>query len=151
MSDLLVHLYHLPEKKPVKEGYVVRRALPYEKPVVLSWAAKHFAMWLGEIDVAFSRQPVSCFIALHQQRVVGFACHEATYRGFFGPEGVMDAHRGQGLGTTMMMECLHAMKEMGYAYGVVGDAGPVDYYVKTVGAIVIPDSSPGIYTEKISA
>jgi hypothetical protein len=34
---------------------------------------------------------------------------------------------------------------MGYVYAIVGAAGPVPFYQKTVGAIVIPDSEPGIY------
>jgi integration host factor subunit alpha len=30
----------------------------------------------------------SCFIAVRDDRVVGFACHDATFRNFFGPTGV---------------------------------------------------------------
>jgi len=30
-------------------------------------------------------------------------------------------------------------------YAIVGAAGPVRFYQKAVGAIVIPDSEPGIY------
>jgi hypothetical protein len=36
---------------------------------------------------------------------------------------------------------------MGYVYGIIGRAGPIEFYQKTVGAIVIPDSDPGIYTD----
>ena len=36
---------------------------------------------------------------------------------------------------------------MGYVYGIIGAAGPVDFFQKTVGAIVIPDSDPGIYVD----
>jgi hypothetical protein len=36
---------------------------------------------------------------------------------------------------------------MGYVYAVIGRAGPVEFYQKAVGAIVIPDSDPGIYTD----
>ena len=151
MSDLLVPLYRLPAKKAPKEGYTVRRAMSFEKPVVMSWVQQHFPQWLGETAMSFSQHPTSIFIVLHGQHIVGFACHEATSRGFFGPEGVDEAHRGQGLGTVAMLECLYAMKEMGYGYAIVGDAGPVDYYVKTVGATVIPDSTPGIYTGPIYA
>ena len=32
---------------------------------------------------------------------------------------------------------------------VVGAAGPVRFYQKTVGAIIIPDSEPGIYTDAL--
>ncbi len=153
MPDMLVRLYALPDHtKILKEGYVVRRAAACEKSVVLQWIRQNFsAQWAGEADVAFSRQPISCFVALHVARLVGFACYEATCRGYFGPGGVLEAYRGQGLGTRLLVECLRAMKEMGYAYAIIGGVGPKEFYVKTVGAIEIPDSTPGIYTAPIKA
>ena len=153
MPDMLVRLYALPDhNKRLKEGYVVRRAAAYEKSVMLQWLSQHFStQWASEADVAFSRQPISCFIALAQERLVGFACYEATCRGYFGPSGVVEAHRGQGLGTRLLLECLRSMKEMGYAYAIIGGVGPKDFYVKTVGAIDIPDSTPGIYTAPLEA
>ena len=41
------------------------------------------------------------------------------------------------------------MREMGYVYAIIGAAGPVRFYQKTVGAIIIPDSEPGIYTDAL--
>ena len=40
---------------------------------------------------------------------------------------------------------LFDLKAMGYAYAIIGDVGPSDFYEKTVGAMPIPDSAPGIY------
>ena len=153
MPDMLVRLYALPDQdRKLKDGYVVRRAAAYDESVILQWVSQHFSIqWASEADVAFSRQPISCFIALHQDRVVGFACYEATCRGYFGPSGVLEAYRGQGLGTVLLLECLRSMKEMGYAYAIIGGVGPKDFYVKTVGAIEIPDSTPGIYTPPLEA
>ena len=82
---------------------------------------------------------------------MGFACYEATCRGYFGPGGVLEAYRGQSLGTRLLFECLRSMKEMGYAYAIIGGVGPKEFYVKTVGAIEIPDSTPGIYTAPLEA
>ena len=137
MSDMLVRLYALPSQpKPLTDGYVVRRAAAYEKSVIRHWIGQHFStQWASEADVAFSRQPISCFLALYQERLAGFACYEATCRGYFGPGGVLEAHRGQGLGTRLLFECLRSMKEMGYAYAIIGGVGPKEFYVKTVGAI----------------
>ena len=153
MPDMLVRLYALPDHhKPLKGGYVVRRAAAYDKSVILQWISQQFStQWAGEADVTFSHQPISCFIALHQDRVVGFACYEATCRGYFGPGGVLEAHRGKGLGTILLLECLRSMKEMGYAYAIIGGVGPKDFYTKAVGAIEIPDSTPGIYTAPLDA
>ena len=55
------------------------------------------------------------------------------------------ARRRQGIGRALLLACLHGMWEEGYGYGIIGSAGPVDFYKKTVGAIVIEDSSPGVY------
>ena len=153
MPDMLVRLYALPDHhKILKEGYVVRRAAAYEKSVIRHWLSQNFStQWASEADVAFSRQPISCFIALYQERLAGFACYEATCRGYFGPGGVLEAHRGQGLGTRLLLECLRSMKEMGYAYAIIGGVGPKEFYIKTVGAIEIPDSTPGIFTAPLDA
>jgi hypothetical protein len=40
---------------------------------------------------------------------------------------------------------------MGYVYAIIGAAGPVRFYQKSVGAIIIPDSEPGIYTDLLKA
>jgi hypothetical protein len=37
------------------------------------------------------------------------------------------------------------MRDRGYAYAIVGGAGPADYYRRTVGATPIERSTPGIY------
>lgn len=89
--------------------------------------------------------PPSCFIAVRAAHVVGFACYEVTARGFFGPTGVLASERGQGVGTALLFRSLQALRELGYAYAIIGDAGPVQFYIRTLGGILIPDSSPGIY------
>ncbi len=151
MPDMLVRLYAIPDHNRILgEGYTVRRAAAYDKSVILQWIRQNFStQWASEADVTFSRQPISCFIALHRETLVGFACYEATCRGYFGPGGVLEAYRGQGLGTRLLLDCLRAMREMGYAYAIIGGVGPKEFYAKTVGAIEIPDSTPGIYTAPI--
>ena len=37
------------------------------------------------------------------------------------------------------------MREAGYAYAVIGDAGPAGFYRKRLDAFEIPGSRPGIY------
>jgi hypothetical protein len=37
------------------------------------------------------------------------------------------------------------MRLKGYGYAIVGAVEDTEYYKKTVGALEIPDSSPGIY------
>lgn len=151
MPDMLVQLYRLPDLGPAiarqqARGVVVRRALAPEKRGVLKWVARHWGgVWASECDVAFAREPVSCLLALRDARILGFACYESTCRNFFGPTGVLESARGQGTGTALLLAALHAMRSQGYAYAIIGGVGPADFYARTVGAVSIADSTPGIY------
>jgi hypothetical protein len=37
------------------------------------------------------------------------------------------------------------MKSQGYGYAIIGGVGPAEFYAKTVGAIAIEGSEPGVY------
>lgn len=151
MPDMLVKLYTLPPLEPVLQqqqavGIDIRRALANEKHLVVDWVRRNFHLnWVSECEVAFTRQPVSCFIAVEQGQVIGFACHDATYRNFFGPTGVSEQARGRGVGKALLLACLHAMAAQGYGYAIIGWVGPAEFYTKTVGAVKIEGSDPGIY------
>ena len=89
--DMLVKLYALPPSRDVferlgKAAITTRRALAPEKHKVVAWVRQNFSeAWASEVDVAFSRQPVSCFIAIRQKSILGFACHDATCPTSLGP------------------------------------------------------------------
>ena len=157
MSDMLVKLYTLPALEPVlahqkQAGVDVRRAMAPEKQIVIDWVGQTFAPeWVSECDVAFAQQPIACFIAVEEGKLVGFACHDTTCKNFFGPTGVSGTHRGRGIGHALLLACLHAMAGQGYAYAIIGGVGPVEFYAKTVGAIVIAGSQPGIYGGMLKA
>ena len=151
MPDMLVKLYELGPVEPIIEqqtakGITIRRALPPEKRAVVEWVADKFGNgWASECDVAFSNHPVSCFIAVENDRIIGFACYDATCKDFFGPTGVDESCRGKGTGKALLMACMDALRAEGYGYAIIGGAGPVDFYSKAVGATVIEGSTPGIY------
>lgn len=158
-NDMLVKLYELPEEAEqfaapyAGTNITIRRALPPEKHVVKSWVESTFSPhWVSECDVAFSRQPVTCWIATiideatGKPKPVGFGCYDTTAKGFFGPTGVDPALRGKGLGKALLYACLVAMRNEGYGYAIIGSAGPTEFYSRIVGAVSIPDSSPGVYS-----
>lgn len=151
MPDMLVKLYELPALAPALEpattaGIDIRRGLAPEKHVVAAWVGEHFsAHWVSETEVAFARQPVSCFVAIQKGAVLGFACYDTSARGFFGPTGVAEETRGKGIGKALLLVCLHDMYAQGYGYAIIGGAGPVDFYARACGAVPIEGSWPGVY------
>ena len=156
MSDLLVPLLKLPRLGPLVErvaacGVSVRRARSYEKSHVERFVRQHFSEgWVDEAMVSFAHVPVGCFVATFEEHVVGFAVIESTAPDFFGPTGVDAAHRGKGIGTALLVAALTGLREAGYVYAIIGWAGPVGFYARTVNAVLIDDSDPGIYSDMLA-
>ncbi|HYH86488.1 MAG TPA: GNAT family N-acetyltransferase [Pyrinomonadaceae bacterium] len=155
MPDMLVNLLRLPTRDSGldelrRAGLIVRRAQPWELTAVREFVNSNFSLaWADEISVGFARQPVTVFVALREGRLVGFAAYECTRRDFFGPTGVVEDERGRGTGRALLLASLWGLREMGYAYAVIGGVGPAEFYERAVGAQLIPDSSPGIYADPL--
>ena len=157
MPDMLVSLLDLEPLDPAlqamrEQHIIVRRAFPFEITPVRTFIKTHFSVsWADEAHVGFANKPVSTYIAIdaseEQKQIVGFASYECTCRDYFGPTGVAESHRKRGIGKALLLAALHGLREMGYAYAIIGGAGPVEYYAKIVGASVIADSKPGIYRD----
>jgi GNAT superfamily N-acetyltransferase len=153
MPDLLVNLLKLPAVEPLsaelqKAGINVRRAQPFEIAPVREFIEKNFSIaWADEVSVGFANKPVTVYLATRDSRVIGFAGYECTRKAFFGPTGVAENERGRGIGKALLIASLWGLRELGYVYGIIGRAGPVEFYQEAIGAIVIPDSEPGIYTD----
>ncbi len=166
MADLLVKLYTLPELAPYlarlkAHSIHLRQADPDEKHVLADWVRLHFQeSWALGCEVALEQRPVTCFLAVEKpaapapnpdpyalppELLIGFACYDVTSKGMFGPIGVREDYRSHGVGAALLIACLQAMRADRYAYAVIGWAGPVEFYARTVGAVVIEDSEPGIY------
>ena len=150
MKDMLVKLYDLPknckELDELSNKISFRRPLAAEKSIVNNWVKKRFGDgWESEVDVSFSRKPISTFIAIEDNQILGFATYDAAYLNFLGPMGVEKSKRKKGLGKALLFLALSSMKEMGYAYAIIGGVGPAKFYEKTYNAKIIEGSDPGIY------
>src|SRR5690349_15788546 len=136
MPDMLVHLLELPPVQPLldtllSQGVTIRRARPFEISVVRAFILEHFSVgWADEVTPCYSRQPITLYIATRAGQVIGFAAYETVMRCFFGPTGVMEAERGKDIGKALLLASLWGMREMGYAYGIIGGAGPAEFYTK---------------------
>ncbi len=149
MPDMLVSLLKLPSLDRLNdEGVNIRRAQPFEMTPVREFIEQNFSVaWADEISVGFANKPVSVVIATRAGEVIGFAGYECTRKAFFGPTGVSESERGRGIGTALLIASFWGLRELGYVYAVIGSAGPTDFYQRTVGAMLIPDSGPGIYSD----
>ena len=43
------------------------------------------------------------------------------------------------------MACMLDMRLKGYGYAIIGSVGQTEFYSRAVGAVEIPDSTPGIW------
>jgi GNAT superfamily N-acetyltransferase len=145
---MLVPLLALPPVEPLrkrlrKEGIEVRRARAWEQRLLRDFIVERlFPPWADEAAIAFSNKPVSAFLAFEGIRVVGFAAYECTYRGVFGPIGVDAPYRERGIATALLLESLASMREMGYIYAIIGQAGPRAFFEKACGALAVPGDWP---------
>lgn len=153
--DMLVKLYDICNMKSVHLSPDIKivRAMPSDKHKVVRWVRENFDEgWASECEVSFSNRPITCYIAVkNNTEILGFACCEATCKGFFGPTGVGKSFRGKGIGRALLLQAMYSMWEMGYAYAIIGSADKeaVSFYQKTVSATIIDDSEPGIYANTI--
>jgi GNAT superfamily N-acetyltransferase len=149
--DMLVKLYDLPDSREVfavlaKNGIAVRRAMAPDRHKVVAFVKKEFSdAWASETEVAFARTPITCFIAARGRDLIGFANYDAACVNFFGPTGVLTSARNKGIGKALLFACLEDMRAQGYGYAIIGGVGPAEFYAKTVGAVAIEGSAPGIY------
>ena len=148
---MLVRLYDLPDPSPLyrrakETGVAVRRADPWDRARYRRFVEETFGeLWAVEADLAYRQSPITAYVAERDGRIVGFAAYECTRRGFFGPTGVQPDQRGRSIGGALLFRCLESMRELGYAYAVIGGVGPREYYEKLCDAFVIPGSDVGVY------
>jgi hypothetical protein len=152
--DLLVKLYDIcdmDESNILKDSLIViKRAIGPEKRAVVEWVEKRFSRsWASECEMSFSSLPPSCFIAIKNGEIIGFACYDATAKGFFGPIGVSETERKSGVGKALLVRTLKQMYFDGYGYAAIGWVGPSDFFKKAVGAIEIPDSDGSVYKNMV--
>ncbi len=133
-------------QRAAEEGFALRRAEPWDRERFRQFVSQEFSgLWAVESERAFGHSPITAYLAESEGKVAGFAVYECTRRGFFGPTGVRKELRGRGLGAALLFRCLESMKELGYAYAIIGGVGPASFYERVCGAFLIPGSEVGIY------
>ena len=157
MADMLVKLYNIPHSHDIEEnlfksGIRIKKALAPDRSRIIAFSrtcAKDD--YSDEVKAAFSNNPITCYIATREKEIIGFACYEATARNFFGPMAVLESERKKGVGKALLLKALESMRELGYAYAIIGwpTKSAVDFYKKCVNAILIGEKSSGVYKRMI--
>lgn len=146
MADMLVNLleiedYHKDIERLKAAGIEIFRALAPDKFRIIDWVKEHSSInAAGECDKCFSNQPISCFVAAKGSKILGYACYNATAPDFFGPTKVLEECQGEGIGKALLLRSLHALKDEGYQYAIIGGIGPAKFYEKCVQAVLIESS-----------
>jgi N-acetylglutamate synthase-like GNAT family acetyltransferase len=151
--DMIASLQNLPEVQ-VADGIKIKRAFVGEKDDILEFVESKFGKhWRGEVEHALMQESQKCFIATENGKLIGFACYDATAKGFFGPIGIDPDKRGGNVGKALLVRTLSAMREYGYAYAIIGWVKSAEmFYRKTVNAEFIKGGNPenSIYANLIS-
>lgn len=156
--DMLVRLYdlpevHLPDERMLNARIRIIRPMPGDRSRIAAFIREAFSeVWANEFEKAMCNTPVSCFIAVNEEKkVIGFSCYDASCRNFFGPIGVSGENRGLHVGKELLLYALYAMREAGYGYAVIGwcEEKNRDFYRKNCGAVEIPDSFPGVFQNSL--
>ncbi|MDG5471273.1 GNAT family N-acetyltransferase [Jeotgalibacillus sp. ET6] len=139
--DLIVPLkdYSLPEIK--NRGFIVRRAESKDFVSLKNFVYKEYGDgWIISIENGISKGKIPIYIAEKDGEILGFACFDVVRnkKGIFGPMGTSITNRIQGIGNALLHYCLKEMKEFGYEYAIIGEAGPIEFYEKTCNAVIIP-------------
>ncbi|WP_127556765.1 GNAT family N-acetyltransferase [Saccharospirillum alexandrii] len=147
MTDMIVALSDLPVIPPLVEGYELTPAKTWDREVIVDWVRDHFGtLWSSEVANGLGHHPCRVLIARRGTEILGFACFDVTFPGFFGPTGVAESARGLGLGKALLLDALHRLRARGYVYAFIGDPGPIEFYQRTVGAVALPESLTSGYS-----
>jgi len=92
--------------------------------------------WHDETMRVLDHQPISCHIALRNERIVGFATNDSVRPGWFGPTGTNEEVRGKGIGGVLLRRCLTDWQRDGRKYGEISWIGPLYFYVASCDARV---------------
>lgn len=126
------------ESRLAAEGIEVRRASRGEANAVVAWLREGpwgRSAWPDEAAAALAHDPVGCHVA-SRAGYLGFACHGAVRRGWFGPMGTLATARGRGIGAVLLKRSLADLRAAGLRTARIGWVGPVGFYAAAVGASV---------------
>jgi predicted N-acetyltransferase YhbS len=126
------------EARLARDGITVRRAAAAEAGPLGDWLVHGpwgGSSWPAEVTRSLALDPPGCHIAERAGQYLGFASHGVNRRDWFGPMGTLDAERRRGIGAVLLKRCLTDIRDSGLDSAQIGWTGPVQFYVRAVGAV----------------
>lgn len=139
--DLIVSLKEYSYPDVTVGERIIRRATQADFIALRDFVENEFGNgWIESIVNGFCETNIPIFLAIEKDRIIGFACYDVVRKkkGLFGPMGTAIHHRGQGIGYQLLHQSLRAMQEHGYAYAIIDEAGPIEFYERACNARIIP-------------
>jgi len=139
--DLIVYLDQIKEDESL-ENEDIRKVGEEDRETLQKFIEKEFrARWMKHINHAFDHKlEPSIYVYEENNEIVGFACFDVVRgkKGLFGPMGTAKHLRSKGVGVKLLGKCMFEMKKVGYETAIIGEAGPIEFYQKVLGARVMP-------------
>jgi len=127
------HVKRLEEDR-TQEGYVFRKPGKNAREGAVNWVCKYFSPgWGYETNEGFRFDKPKIWLAEKDAETVGFSVYGALEPHWFGPIGVLDAHRKKGLGTVLLFKTLFSMREEGQRLVVIPWTGHLFFYSQVPG------------------
>ncbi|WP_459501321.1 GNAT family N-acetyltransferase [Bacillus sp. C1] len=142
--DMIVNLnsYEIPASTKYAVCHV-RRAVQSDLEELLQFVMFEFGeRWVKTVNKGFQEyKELPIYIAKQNEKMSGFACYDIVRgkKGLFGPMGIAKNNRVKGMGKELLHRCLAEMKQIGYEYAVIGQAGPIEFYERMCNAQLIPN------------
>ena len=138
--DLAVCLEEYKEKELNCTSNIVRRAEVTDREALYNFIVREFnEQWANNVINGLDIEKPSVFIATKGNEILGFGAYDVVRgkKGLFGPMGIKKECRVKNIGYSILHNCLRDMKEIGYEYIIIDDAGPIEFYEKSCGAVLI--------------
>ena len=117
------------EDKFRQAGFTFRIPDEIEKERIMSWVLEIFGpVWSYETVMSFRHKPPGMMIAEQDEDIVGFAGFSSLELEWFGPLGVIEDPKYEGLSTVLLYKALWEMKLRGQRTAVIPWASHLFFY-----------------------
>lgn len=136
--DLTVSLVRYEEVSQEHMNFELKRAESYDFEGVYNFVLTEFNQgWANNIKKGFNMENIPIYIATLDDEIIGFGAYDLIGKSLFRPMGIKKDNRTKQVGYSILHSCLKDMKSIGYKYAIISEAGPIEFYEKSCGAVLI--------------